>query len=209
MVNITDASIITKIMKRVHDNKMKNVDTERDINTYSDGSNPTIILNNEKPKDETSNDNNQKTDYLQDEDINTYTANPNYKDEHLTKIITQALNIINKKSINKIDPEDKTFIDDIPYVNTYIPSEKYQWKECTKQKDFKEPVIINSITNKCERHIKKKNDAPDWNIVTILNNKECIIYNSNTKENQIIDIETGDIHKEQFINTIVKSVLKK
>jgi len=208
MVNINDASIITKILKRVHDNKMKNLDTERDINTYSDGSNPTIILNNEKLKDEQSNDNNQKTEYLQDEDINTYTPNPNYKDEHLTKIITQALNTIEKKSINKIDPEEKTFIDDIPYVNTYIPSEKYQWKECTKQKDFKEPVIINSITNKCERHIKKKNDAPDWNIVTILNNKECIIYNSKTKENQIIDIETGDIHKEQFINTIVKSVLR-
>ena len=209
MVNINDASIITKILKRVHDNKMKNIDTERDINNYSDGSNPTIILNNEKLKDEQSNDNNQKTEYLQDEDINTYTPNPNYKDEHLTKIITQALNTIEKKSINKIDPEEKTFIDDIPYVNTYIPSEDYQWKDCVKHRDFKEPVIINSITNKCERHIKKKNDAPDWNIVTILNNKECIIYNSKTKENQIIDIETGDIHKEQFINTIVKSVLKK
>ena len=60
MVNINDASIITKILKRVHDNKMKNIDTERDINTYSDGSNPTIILNNEKSKDERSNDNNQK-----------------------------------------------------------------------------------------------------------------------------------------------------
>ena len=208
MVNINDASIITKILKRGHDIKMKNIDTEQDINTYSSGLTPPNVLKFEGSQDEKSNIKDQMPEYLQDEDINTYTPNPNYKDDHLNKIITQALNTIEKKSINKIDPEEKTFIDDIPYVNTYIPSEDYQWKDCVKHRDFKEPTIVKSITEQCKTHIKKKNDASNWNIVTILNNKECIIYNNKTKENQIIDIETGNIHKEQFINTIVKSVLR-
>ena len=203
--NMIELAIELIHQKPIETNKTEeNKETDEDINTYLTTSTPTIILNNEKSKNEE-----QLYDqYLQDEDINTYTPNPNYKDEHLTKIITQALNTIEKKSINKIDPEEKTFIDDIPYVNTYIPSEDYQWKDCVKHRDFKEPTIVKSITEQCKTHIKKKNDAPDWNIVTILNNKECIIYNSKTKENQIIDIETGDIHKEQFINTIVKSVLR-
>tara|TARA_B110000967_G_scaffold8225_1_gene8268 strand:+ start:3325 stop:3936 length:612 start_codon:yes stop_codon:yes gene_type:complete len=202
MVDITNKQLI-KIMKRVHDNKL--IDMDSDINTYSDNTTPKVEVINEDPQPEDI----SNTKIVNDEDINTYTANQNYKDEHLTKIITQALNIINKKSIDSMDLEDKTFIDDIPYVNNIIPSNSYKWKECAKQKDFKESNVITSITDKCKSIIKKKIDSYNWNIVTILNNKECIVYNNKTKENQIIDIDTGEIHKDQFINTIVKSVLAK
>ena len=220
-----DTTKLIKIMKRVHDNKQLK-DTNQDINTYSEPNEEKVKTVETEETHET-----PETPETEETPIDTFTMD---KDEHLIQIITQALiNTINKNTINPADPEgsegsegSESWKNSLTSAVTSMKnifkfkqpiSDEYKWKECDKRKDHTEPKDITAIKKKCLEKINEEyknnenneNKASNWKIVTILNNEKCIIYNIKTKDNQIMDIETGQIHQNSLINTIVKSVLAK
>ena len=183
----------------------KNIKDDTDIDTYKEKFNKNklilslipIIINNSKQigNEESINIENKQVINVESEPVANVESEPAVS-------IDNEEEIINQQEINN----KQEYISEIPKNNEeeYINNE-YNWKSCKEYKNYENSQERNNIIKTCNAIINNKSDFENWKLVTILNNNECILYNTKTKNNEIISLNNTN---NNLIEVIVKSLLR-
>ncbi len=209
-------SVLRTLKNKITNNDMvnpvvDNIDSDTDINLYKKKDDISNILKSVLHIINKNKNNNDKTNTkLNSDNYETYKVLKGNEIDPL-KLSSIVLNVINDNNTNNKSYNKQLFEllsnskdnmsqmysntkNKLSYMFDYfnsdnIDDESYQWKTCKEYKNFETPKQITNIKDKCQNKINNKIDKNDWNIISILNERECMIYNKKTKENELIDIE--------------------
>ena len=204
-----------------------NTDTDMDINSYQKKDNISNIIksvlhtldknNNDKTERNLNYDNYETYKVLKSNEIDplkissivlnvindSNTNNNKFSNTQLSELLSNSKDNISQMYSNTKNKLSHMF----DYFNSdNIDDEPYQWKTCKEYKNFETPKQIINIKDKCQNIINNKIDKNDWNIISILNERECMIYNKKTKENELIDLESNMKLTNAVPDTVVESI---
>ena len=134
-------------------------------------------------------------------------TNNNLPDKSLSEILSNSNDKISKMFSNANNKLSHMF----DYFNSDNISDNdsdnsYKWKTCKEHQKFETPKTIIDIKNKCQTKINNKIDKENWNIISILNERECMIYNKVTKEHELIDLKNNIDSNNTIPDTVVESI---